>query len=283
MRAREISAFVRASCFVAAAASVSVTAAVACSSSDSAGPTAPIDTGSEGGGGGDGGGSSDAPVEASFDGPTQMGRIIDAIGKGGVPSSTITIAGQSVTTGDDGIYHLSITKNVPTSMTVTAPDHFKLNEQEWIVKTDLFDRGDTSLLSSNTAMILGGLLPAHDPAKGLLAVRIYPLPPCTSEEGSTLTLSPAGTSKLTYFKGGLPDKTATSATKDSTFSGVFTDVEPGVPITVTVTSPDCDQLVFPVDYAGVTLTGKQQAEPGDVTSYLREFLGPTKIADSGTD
>ncbi|MEA2752888.1 MAG: hypothetical protein QOI41_7031 [Myxococcales bacterium] len=277
MRVRDISAALFASSVVAVTA---LAAVVACSSSTS--NDAPAALGAEGGGG------IDAPSESSAEaapitGPTQKGRIIDALGKTGVAAAVVTVAGQTATTGDDGNYVIGYPKGVPYSMTVTAPDHLKLDEQEWIVKTDAFDRGDTSLLATSTAMFLQGLLPARDPAKGLLAVRIYPLAPCTSEQGATLTLDPPGTSKLTYFKSTLPDKTATSTTKDENFSGVFTDVDTGVPLKVTVTSPDCEQIAFPVDYSGVTLTGQQKAEPGDVISYIRVFIGPTKIADAGTD
>ncbi len=279
MRVREFSTAVLASFLVAAGA---LGAAVACSSNTTSAATTPVAPADEGGGDGDGP-SSESSAEASFTGPTQTGRIIDAVGKSGVAAAVVTIAGQSVTAGDDGTYAIGIPKNVPYSMTVTATDHFKLDEQEWIVKTDLFARGDTSLLSTATAMFLSGLLPAHDAAKGLLAVRIYPLAPCTSEQGATLSLAPAGTSKLTYFMSGLPDKSATSTTKDQSFSGVFSDVDPGVPLTVTVDSPDCEQVAFPVDYSGVTLTGLQKTEPGDVISYIRVFIGPKKIAEAGTD
>lgn len=279
MRVRQLSTALFASFLVAAGA---LGAAVACSSSTSSGDTTPVNPGAEGGGGTDGS-SSESAAEASFSGPTQTGRIIDAVGKTGVAAAVVTIAGQTVTTGDDGTYAIGIPKNVPYSMTVTAPDHFKLDEQEWIAKTDLFERGDTSLLSSATANFLSTLLPARDPAKGLLAVRIYPLAPCTSEQGSTLTLEPAGTSKLTYFKSSLPNASATSTTKDESFSGIFTDVDPGVPIKITVNSPDCEQLAFPLDYGGVTLTGQQKTEPGDVVSYIRVFIGPKKITEAGTD
>ena len=286
MRARQFSTTVTtvlASFLVAAGA---LGAAVACSSSTNNGDTTPVTPGAEGGGGTEASteGGNGNGAETSVTGPAQIGRIIDAVGKTGVSGAVVTIAGKSVTTGDDGKYiSAGIPINSPYSMTVTAPDHFKLDEQEWIVKTSVFDRGDTSLLSSSTAMFLASLLPARDPAKGLLAVRIYPLAPCTTEQGSTLTLSPAGAAKLTYFKGGFPDKSATAATKDESFSGIFTDVDPGVPLTITVNSPGCEQVAFPVDYGGVTLTGKQQAEAGDVVSYIRVFLGPAKIADSGTD
>ena len=48
-------------------------------------------------------------------------------------------------------------------------------EQEWIVKKDLFDRTDTSILSDAISSILSGLLPPQDPTKGILVVRIYPI------------------------------------------------------------------------------------------------------------
>ena len=52
---------------------------------------------------------------------------------------------------------------------------------------------------------------------------------------------------------------------------------------VVVASPTCEQVPFPVDYGGVTLTGGQMAETGDAVSYIRVFVGPKKIVDSGTD
>jgi hypothetical protein len=278
MRARQLSIASFASFSSLAIAAVAVAAAVACSSSDD-GATA-VQPGVEAGGSD---AQAEATTEAGFSAPTQTGRIIDAVGKDGVMGATVTISGKSVTTNDDGTYAIGITKDVPSSMSVTAPDHFKLNEQEWIVKTDLFARGDTSLLSNATANLLASLLPMREPAKGLLAVRIYTMPPCVSEAGSTLAIEPAGTAQVTYFAGGLPSKTATVTSKDESFSGVFTNVDPGVPIKVIVDSPICEQLAFPVEYGGVTLTGLQKAEPGDVVSYIRVFLGPKKVADSGAD
>jgi hypothetical protein len=276
MRARELSI----ATFPVVAA-LALGAAIACGNgSDGATPVAPGGEGVEAGGND---AQAEAAPDAPFSGPTQKGRIIDAVGKDGVAAAVVSIGGKSVTTNGDGTYAIPITKDVPTSMTVTAPDHFKLNEQEWIVKTDLFDRADTSLLSNSTASLLSSFLPAHDAAKGLLAVRIYPMAPCVSEAGSTIALEPAGAAKVTYFAGGLPSKTSTVASKDETFSGIFTDVEPGVALKVVVTSPLCEQVAFPVDFLGVTLTGMQKAEPGDVVSYIRVFLGPKKIADSGAD
>jgi hypothetical protein len=280
MRAREISAALLAS----SAAAFALIAAGACSSKGDDGngvdPTHEAGPGEEGG-------VEDAGKPAVADGPIigpqQKGRIVDALGKNGLAGAVVTIAGKSVSTADDGTYAISIPKDVPYSMTVTGDEHYKLNEQEWIVKTDLFDRSDTSLLSNGTATFLTALLPAFDKAKGILAVRIYPMAPCDSEEGSTLSIEPAGTSKVTYFFGGQPNKTKTSTQKDQSFSGIFTDVDVAVPIKVIVNSPLCEQLPFPVDFQGVTYTGQQKTEAGEVISYIRVFIGPKKIADSGTD
>lgn len=213
----------------------------------------------------------------------QTGRIVDAIDKFGVAGATVTVGGKTALTRDDGTYEIVVPRSTPYTMSVAEPAHYKLNEQEWIIKEATFDRKDTSLLSVDIANLLASFLPLRDPAKGLLVVRIYPVPPCDSEQGSTLAIEPAGTSKLTYFSGARPNKAATSTTKDEAFSGAFSDVDINVPIKVIVTSPSCEAVAFPVDYQGVTYTGVQKTEPGEVLSYVRVFIGPKKIADAGSD
>lgn len=256
-------------------------AAAACSDSDSSSPNAVTTEGGE---------ASSEPPEAGLDvqvtNPNeakQIGRVVDALGKSGLTGAVISIAGKTATTDESGKYAIIVPKNTPYSMSVTEDNYWKLNEQEWIVKKDLFDRTDTSILSDAIASILSGLLPAQDPTKGILVVRIYPMPPCDSEEGSKISIAPMGTAKVTYFVNGQPDKTATSTKKDQSFSAAVTDVEPGQNVTVTVDSPSCEQLPFPVDFQGVTYTGVQKTEAGHVLSYLRVFIGPKKITDAGTD
>ena len=239
-----------------------------------------------------GSGKSAVPSEGGADAPIgpigakeakQKGRIIDAIDKFGVTAATVSIAGKTAVTKDDGTYEIIVPRNTPYTMSVTAGEHYKLNEQEWIVKTETFDRTDTSLLSTSIANILASFLPPRDAAKGLLVVRVNPLPPCDSEQGSKLSIEPASASKVTYFSAGRPNKNASSATKDEAFSAAFSDVDIDVPIKVTVDSPLCEQVAFPVDYQGVTYTGVQKTEPGEVLSYIRVFIGPKKIVDAGTD
>jgi hypothetical protein len=232
------------------------------------------------------------PADAGADGPIgpvgtnetkQKGRIIDAINKFGVTGATVSIAGKTAVTKEDGSYEIVVPRNTPYTMSVTESAYYKLNEQEWIVKTETFDRTDTSFLSKDIGNVLLSFLPPRDVTKGILVVKIVPLPPCESEQGSTLSIEPVGTSKATYFVGGRPNKGATSTTKGEPFSVAFSDVDINTPIKVTVSSPSCEQVPFPVDYQGVTYTGVQKTEPGDVLSYIRVFIGPKKISDAGTD
>ena len=206
----------------------------------------------------------------------QNGRVIGALDKLEIANATVSIAGKSVVTKADGTYEIVVPKNTPYSMIVSHDEHYRLNEQEWIVKSDAFPRGDTSLLSKDTANLLASFLPPRDAAKGLLVVRIVPMPPCDTEDGSTLAIEPKGASKLTYFAGGRPNQSATSAKKGEAFAAAFSDVDPGVNVKVTVTSPLCQQLPFPVDFDGVTYPGNQKTEPGEVLSYVRVFIGPKK-------
>lgn len=214
----------------------------------------------------------------------QSGRIIRALENVSVGGATVTIGGKSATTNDDGLYEIVVPKNAPYRMSVTAEEHYKLNEQEWILKKDSLARGDTNLLGTSIANVLASFLPNRDAAKGLLVVKVNPLPPCDSEEGSKLSLDPPGASKVTYFSGGRPNVNATGAAKGESFSAAIYNTEIGVDLKVVVDSPLCEQVPFPVDSQDVTYTGKQQAEPGEVLSYIRVFIGPKKTpSDAGTD
>jgi hypothetical protein len=223
----------------------------------------------------DGGGGDAAPIPATA--AKQKGRIVGAIDKFGVSGATVTIAGKSVVTNPDGTYEIEIPRNTPYSMSVAAEEHWKINEQEWIFKKDLFDRTDTSLLPTAIANILASFLPApRDTTKGIVMVRVNPLPPCESEQGTTVSIEPAGSAKVTYFANGRPNKDQPSIVKDETFSAAFSDVDPGVTVKIIINSPLCQQVPFPVDFQDVTYTGNQKAEAGEVISYIRTFIGPKK-------
>jgi len=233
----------------------------------------------------DGGSGTDTGPGPTANEAQQTGRIVGARDQVPITGVTVSVGARSATTGGDGTYSLVVPKNTPYTMTVRGEEYYGLDEQEWILDKDTLPRGDTSLLSKDTANLLAAFLPARNLQKGLLVVRIVPMPPCDTEAGSTLAIEPAGDAKVTYFSGGIPSKAATSAAAGESFAAAFTDVEVGVNLTVKVDSPSCEPLPFPVAYSDVTYTGNMKAGPGEVLSYVRVFLGPKKatIADAGTD
>lgn len=206
----------------------------------------------------------------------QTGRIIGAIDKLEVPNVTVTIDGKSATTKADGTYEIIVPKNKPYTMSVSGEGYYKLNEQEWILKKDSLARGDTSLLSVDTANLLASFLPGRDKAKGVLVVKVQPVAPCDDEGGSTMTIEPAGEAKIVYFESGRPNVNAKAAEKGASFSAAIYNVEIGVNVKVNVTSPKCQVIPYPFDQSEVTYTGNQKTEPGEVLSYVRAFIGPLK-------
>lgn len=234
---------------------------------------------------GDGGADAppDVPVVVTNDTETkQSGKVIQAGGDDPVPGAQVTIAGKTATTNDNGDYELIVPRNQPYRMSVTADGYYSLFEQEWIVKTESLDWGNTNLLKSETANIATGLLPGRSKEKGLLLVKVNALPPCTSEEGTTLALDPPGEAKLSYFSSVLPDSSLTATKGGTTFSAIFYNVDVGVPLTVIANSPNCTQVAFPIDDGRVTYTGVQKAEPGDTLAYLRLYIRDAKPTDAGT-
>lgn len=240
---------------------VTLASLVACSSSSSS---------SSSGGSPDAGTTDQLPAP-----PYQKGKITQALSNGtAVGVATVTIAGKSAHTKDDGTYAISIPKGTPYSMVVTGDGFFKLTEQDWISNQDILDWGETQLLPQSIGTLLVSLLAGRDATKGQLVVRVVPLPGCDSEEGSTLELDPPGNAKLSYIQGGTPKATATSVSKGEDFSAVFYNVEPGAKVNIKVTSTTCTQKAYPVDAQGVTFTGTQTIEGGDSITFSRVFLGP---------
>jgi hypothetical protein len=232
----------------------------ACSSSSS--------NSSSSGGTTDGGAPGDLPAK-----PYQTGKITQALSNGTpVGVATVTIAGKSVKTKEDGTYAISIPKGTPYSMVVTGEGFFKLTEQDWSTNQDVLEWGETQLLPQSIGSLLVGFLQGRDSTKGQLVVRVVPLPGCDSEEGSTLELDPPGNTKLAYIEGGTPKATATSVKKGEDFSAVFYNIDPGAKVSIKVTSPTCAQKPYPVDAQNVTFTGTQTIEGGDSLTFSRVFL-----------
>ena len=210
----------------------------------------------------------------------QTGRAAVVQANTPVVGATVSAAGNKVVTDAEGRYALVVPRGKPIQMRVTAPEHYQLIEQEYVVDKDPYERGDSLVLTKQTANLLSAFLKGYDTTRGLLAIRVVPMRGCASEGGTVLTLDPPG-AEIRYTEGGLPG-TGTSLAAGANNGALFYNVAPGVPVTVTATSPKCEQLPFPVTYDGVKYTGTQTTEAGESFSFMRVFLGPRSAPDAGS-
>lgn len=211
-----------------------------------------------------------------------FGRAVVAQANTPIAGAKVTAAGRETVTDADGKYSLLLPKRTPFTFKVTAADHYQLIEQEYSFSTDTLDRGDSSILSTQTANLLSAFLDGYDKTKGLLAVRVIPLAPCADEGGTVLTIDPPGAA-LKYTSGGIPGS-GTSVKKGESIAAIFYNVPPGVPVKIKATSPTCGVLSYPVDYTGVTYTGAPSTtEAGESLTFVRVFLGAQGSSDAGTD
>jgi len=201
----------------------------------------------------------------------QTGRIVDFDSKKALKGATVTAGATSVTTDDTGAYVLAVEKGKPFTMEVTMEGYAKLTEQETALDAD-FDRGDTRFIASGTAKFLMLALDGYDPSLGILSVQLLPGGNCASEEGAKITVSPPGAAKVKYVYGGIPSAKTSAVTAGQFPSAVLYNVDPGVQLSVEVTSETCKLAAFPVEKDGVRYTGGIVASPGEATSFARVFL-----------
>lgn len=105
----------------------------------------------------------------------------------------------------------------------------------------------------------------YDPKKGVMQVRLVTTGGCSDISGSTITVTPSAQAKVIYFRNSLfsPEKTV-GAGEDPAV--LVYNVDPNVPLTVTVTSPKCTQAPFPFTDGNATFTGGMKTVPGGDTS-----------------
>lgn len=224
--------------------------------------------------------NADAGIVLGANEALQTGRAALVQTNKPVAGAIISAGARQATSDEQGLYSLIVPRGIPFTLKVKAPDHYQLIEQEYIVGTDTYERGDSLILRNQTAMLLAGFLSDYDKTRALVAVTVIPLKGCGSEGGTTLKLEPAGAS-LRYTQGGVPDTTS-SLTAGEENGALFYNVTPG-PVTVTAQHPTCKQVPFPVKYGGVTYTGAVTTEPGSSFSFVRIFLGPADQTDAGLD
>jgi hypothetical protein len=202
---------------------------------------------------------------------TSSGTIIDYNSKAPVAGAVVSAADQTMTTGADGTFSLTLQKGEPFQLSVVSDGYATLLQQQTALEAD-YAAGSITIVPQGLAGILTALLPGYDKTLGVLSIDLVPTGACTSEGGATLSVSPAGTAQVAYFSGGMPSSSLTSVEAGQFPSAVIYNVQTGVQLDVTVTQATCKEVAFPYTTGGVEYTGGITTQPGLVTGFARIFL-----------
>lgn len=210
----------------------------------------------------------DVPPPANV---TQTGKVLDFVTKQPVAGATIAAAGQTAISGADGVYSFKVAPGVPFTMSVSGPNRASMFFQERAIDADV-DDGAFLSVDEPTAVLLRSTLTGYDEKLGSISTEVIATGGCASNEGATVSISPAGAAKIVYFKNGLPSASQTSVIANELPAAVIYNVQPGVPVTLSVVHPTCKQIPFPMKQGSVEYTGALQVEAGDVTTYASLFV-----------
>ncbi len=193
-----------------------------------------------------------------------------------VAGATITIGSRTATTAADGTYSIEVPSGTPFTMMVTAPSYIPLTEAEDTVAAS-YDRGDTLLISTETAMFLEDALPSYSATGSLLTIELVKTGACKDVTGTTVAVSSAGSTAVTQYPAQCASPVGGTSATDGTFpvasDAVVYNLPPG-PHTVKVTSPKCTQVPYPYTDAatGLTYDGTVTTEAGNANAFTRVFL-----------
>jgi hypothetical protein len=219
---------------------------------------------------------------------TQKGRTIKYVPCGTAPApvagATVTVGSQSTVTAKDGTYSLAVPAGTPFTMTVekttanandpTDLTYVKLIEAEDTV-TASYNRGDTKLISTDTAGLLSSALPSYNTTKALITIELVKTGSCSDLGGTTVAISPSSMGALTQYPASCisPDSTNTSATDGVFPSAVIYNLPAGTK-TIMAASPKCTQVPYPYTdpTTGLTYDGSVETEAGTGTSFIRVFM-----------
>ncbi|HEY8041935.1 MAG TPA: hypothetical protein VIF15_19165 [Polyangiaceae bacterium] len=227
-------------------------------------------------GDGGGGGGAPAPSATTSTDPqraVQTGKIVDFDTSKALAGATIDDGlGDTATSAADGTYSLSVVKDTPFSMRVTAGSYIKLLEQQTQLSQD-YDRGPTTMVATSLANTLHTLLPHYDATLGVLSVQAIPQGECESEAGAKVEVDGASGFQVVYFQHKIPNLQLTGMEAGELPSAVIYNLPPGAPVTVRLSHPKCKQMPFPVTgTGGITYLGAVTTEAGDATAFQRLFL-----------
>jgi hypothetical protein len=202
---------------------------------------------------------------------TQTGTIVDFDANSPIAGAAVTDGTHTATTASDGTYSLEVDQGVAFTMTVTSPKYVTLMEQQTTLTADAA-RGQTQLVSLADEPLLQETLTGYDATLGVLSVAVVTTGSCMTGAGATLSVSPAGNSRITYMDHKIPNSTLTSVQDGQFPSAVIYNLPTDVPVTVTVQGGSCTEAPFPVEYIGMSFSSDISTMAGEVTSFQRLFL-----------
>jgi hypothetical protein len=188
-----------------------------------------------------------------------------------IAGATVTAGDQTATTAADGTFSFTLQKGEPFQLNVTADGYATLIEQQTSLQAN-YDAGSTTIVPNATASLLTSILSGYDATLGVLSIAVTPTGACASEDGTTITVSPAGSARVVYMSNGIPSTTLTAVKGGQFPSAVIYNVAPNAPLTVTATLATCTQVAFPFTQDGVDYTGMISTQAGEVTGFARVFL-----------
>jgi hypothetical protein len=220
---------------------------------------------------------------------TQRGRTVQYLpcntSPAAVAGATVTVGSQTTTTAKDGTYSILVPAGTPFTMSVekttiknpndpTDLKYVKLIEAEDTV-TASYDRGDTKLISADTAGLLSSALTSYDTTKSLLTIELVKTGNCTDVGGTTVAISPSNADAVSLYPAQCisPDPSNASATDGVFPAAIIYNLTPGTH-SVTAASPHCTQIPYPYTDPtnGLTYDGTVITEAGTGTSFLRVFF-----------
>ena len=221
-----------------------------------------------------------APLVARDAGPdtgspelvTQSGTVVDFQSQQPIVGATVAAAGETATTDATGTYSFTVQAGVPYTVTASAPGYGTMVQEERSIEADEAD-GKMNLVSTAQSSLLAEALDGYDANLGVLSVGLFPTGSCASADGATISVSPPGAARVTYWMNGAPSPSQTSVHFDTFPAAIVYNVQPGVPLTLTVTSPTCTQVPFPTVQGPIRYTGRGiEAQADGASTYVALFL-----------
>ncbi|MGO8997861.1 MAG: hypothetical protein ACLQVI_31465 [Polyangiaceae bacterium] len=193
-----------------------------------------------------------------------------------VAGATVTIGSRTAVTASDGTYSIQVPSGTPFTMTVSAPTYIPLIEANDTV-TASYDRGNTLLISSETAEFLEASLPNYESSAALLTIELVKTGSCTDVGGTTVGVVPSNASAVVQYPAQCASPVGATSATDGDFpsasGAVIYNLTPGT-YTVTASSPKCTQVPYPYTDPsnGVTYDGNVTTQGGGANSFTRVFL-----------